>query len=112
MLKWCGEGDFSKDDTDMLTEYRKQRNIALGLIVLASLVWIPIVILFESEWAVVVGQAFRVGAGFLFFVMYYYYAKAKGYHGAWGLLGFSGPLGWVILMCFPDRHKTTKKTPV
>ena len=38
-----------------------------------------------------------VGAGF--------YAKAKGYHWAWGLLGVFSILGLLVLVFFPDRHK-------
>lgn len=89
----------------MLAEYRKQRNIALSLMVLTSVAGTLIGILLEPEWAFVVAEACGAGAVLLFFVACYYYAKAKGYHGAWGLLGLLAPFGWVILMCFPDKQK-------
>ena len=89
----------------MLAEYRRQRDTALSLIVLASVAGVLIGILFESEWASVVWQACGAGAMLLLFVVYYYYAKAKGYHGVWGLPGFLGPFRWIILMCFPDKQK-------
>jgi tetratricopeptide (TPR) repeat protein len=32
-----------------------------------------------------------------------WYSRAKGYHRAWGALGFLSFLGWIILACFPDN---------
>ena len=34
-----------------------------------------------------------------------YYAKAKGYYPAWGLLGFLSIIGWIILGLMKDRAK-------
>jgi len=38
------------------------------------------------------------------------YAKGKGYHGAWGLLGVFTLIGLTILACFPDRHKSISES--
>lgn len=34
-----------------------------------------------------------------------YYAKAKGYHAAWGLLGLLNIIGLIILVVFHDKNK-------
>ena len=34
-----------------------------------------------------------------------YYAKAKGYHPAWGLLGFLSIIEWIVLGLMKDRAK-------
>lgn len=36
----------------------------------------------------------------------YNWAKGKGYHGAWGLLGIFSIFGFIILAFFPDKHKS------
>jgi tetratricopeptide (TPR) repeat protein len=32
-----------------------------------------------------------------------HFARAKGYHWAWGFLGLLSFVGWIILVCLPDR---------
>lgn len=34
-----------------------------------------------------------------------YYAKAKGYHPAWGLLGLLSLIGFIVLGVMPDRQR-------
>lgn len=33
------------------------------------------------------------------------YAKSKGHHGAWGLMGLLSIIGLIVLACLPDRLK-------
>ena len=95
----------------MLAEYKKQTNAAIGLAIVAFLIGVIISNFSESEEAVVIGKAFGAGAIFPFVLGCCYYAKGKGYHGAWGLLGVFCPFGLIILICFPDRHKLVKEKP-
>jgi hypothetical protein len=37
------------------------------------------------------------------FVWYFNFAKAKGYSGWWALLGFLHLLGFIIILCMPDK---------
>lgn len=65
----------------------------------------------------VIGHSIRVGGneglgltialigGVLLIVGLSFYARAKGYHGAWGLLGLLSCLGLLILALMPDKLK-------
>lgn len=92
-----------------IAEYKKKANIGIALAIIT---------------AVVLGFiAYRVGAPnkaldiifvlpmFLFIYGLCCYAKGKGYHGAWGLLGLFTLIGLIILVCLPDRHKSIKQKP-
>jgi dipeptide/tripeptide permease len=41
----------------------------------------------------------------LFIIGLCFYAKAKGYHSAWGLIGLLSCIGLLILALFPDKTK-------
>jgi hypothetical protein len=100
-----------KGNTDMLAEYKKKTNTGIAL---AIAIWILGGILLgllnkmsAEDWRSVQG---------LGLIPFIYgcccYAKGKGYHGAWGLLGIFFIFGLIALVCFPDKNKTTKKVPM
>ncbi len=93
----------------MLAEYKKKTNIAIGLAIVAFLVGCLLSGAIEEDVPALQG-VFGLAVIPLFIYGCCCYAKGKGYHGAWGLLGVFCPFGLIILVCFPDRHKTTKKT--
>jgi len=90
----------------MLVEYKKKTNIGIGLAIVAFFTAILINSLSESQ--IVSTIAFLVGSITmpLWIFGVWCYAKGKGYHGAWGLLGVFTLIGLIILACFPDRHKS------
>lgn len=95
----------------MLAEYRKKANIGIGLFLIATAIALTVAILIGTEEAVE-GAKLIHGVGIIFFFYgLYNYAKGKGYHGVWGLLGFLTIIGLIILVCFPDRHKPIKQKP-
>ena len=93
----------------MLKEYKVKTNIGIGL---AFVIWvlggILIGLLIENPT-----ESLRSvhGLGVIPFVYgCCCYAKGKGHHGAWGLLGLLSILGLIILICFKDMRKTTMET--
>ncbi len=83
----------------MIKEYKSKTNIFIGIGLLVS-----------------IGATFLLPAGALLaiarligyvlvIVGCVFYAKGKGYHGAWGLLGMLSLLGLLVLICFPDKRK-------
>ena len=48
----------------------------------------------------------RIGGAILFVSGCCYYAKGKGYHVAWGLLGLLSLIGLLVLVCLRDKNKT------
>ena len=89
---------------DMLAEYRKKTNIGIGLYIIAAAIALTVAILIRTEEAVEGARLIHVVGIIFFFYGLYNYAKGKGHHGAWGLLGFLSIIGLIILVCFPDRH--------
>lgn len=81
----------------MLQEYKSKTNlfILLGIIV--------------QVLGVVIGQDIsifiRLAGSVLLIIGCCYYAKGKGYHCAWGLLGLLSLIGLIILICMRDKHK-------
>ena len=60
----------------------------------------------------VIGENAPVILGLLFLLSFFiictgciYWAKGKGYHGAWGIIGIFGGLGIMILALFRDKTK-------
>ncbi|MBA7573432.1 hypothetical protein ES708_15229 [subsurface metagenome] len=84
----------------MLAEYKKKTNIG---IVLAFAIWIlgGILVGCLSEMP---SESLLSVLGYIGLFLFIYglccYAKGKGYHGAWGLLGLFTILGLIILVCF------------
>jgi DNA-binding transcriptional regulator of glucitol operon len=95
----------------MLAEYKKKTNIGIAL---AIAIWIL--------GGILVGLLSKMpeenlrsiqGLGLIPFIYgCCCYAKGKGYHGAWGLLGIFFIFGLIALVCFPDKNKATKKIPM
>ncbi|MBN1392042.1 MAG: hypothetical protein JW947_04480 [Sedimentisphaerales bacterium] len=91
----------------MLAEYKKKTNISIAI---AIAIWIlgGIIVGLLSKTP---AEDFRSiqGLGLIPFIIgCCYYAKGKGYHGAWGLLGIFVIFGLFALVCFPDKNKTSK----
>lgn len=99
-----GRCSAAKDALDMLAEYKKKTNIRIGL---ALLLWIVALVLVTTiAYAIIVGFPLFLGGLALFIMGCSAYAKGKGYHGAWGLLGLLGVVpGLIVLFCLPDMHK-------
>ena len=51
------------------------------------------------------GNFIRLIGGVLIVVGCCFYAKSKGYNGAWGLLGLLSIIGLLILICMKDKEK-------
>jgi len=81
----------------MIAEYKTKTNlfILLGIVVQIAGMMIGT----EIELAI------RGIGSILFIIGCCFYAKGKGYNGAWGLLGLLSLIGLLILMCMKDKHK-------
>lgn len=90
----------------MLAEYKQKTNIGVGGGFLCSI--LGRVIAQDGGAAALAGLAIMlVGAG-LFIWGCCQYAKGKGHHPAWGVLGLFSIFGLIVLFLFPDRHKEVK----
>jgi hypothetical protein len=89
----------------MLKEYKRTTNIGVGfgwLVLLAG----NLLMRYETSGARVLGLVVSlVGAG-LFLWGCGQYAKAKGHSAYWGALGLLNLVGLLVLLFFPDKHKT------
>ena len=96
----------------MIAEYKKKANIGIGLAILVTVVLIVLTALVSgiSEETDSILKDIFVLPVFPFIYGLCCYAKGKGYHGAWGLLGVFTLIGLIILGCFPDRHKSIKES--
>lgn len=93
----------------MLAEYKKKTYIGIGI---AFAVWVlgGILIGYLGESLTEDDARPILTLGIIPFVYgIWAYAKGKGYHGGWGLLGGFFPFFLIILFFFPDKHKTVKK---
>jgi len=93
----------------MLAEYKKKTYIGIGI---AFAVWVLGGILIGYLGKSITEDDARpiLTLGIIPFVYgIWAYAKAKGYHGGWGLLGGIFPFFLIILFFFPDKHKTVRK---
>lgn len=92
----------------MLAEYKKKGNIGTALAILTAVVLgiIAAIVTDTSKRTDFFLQVICIlPTIFLFIYGLYCYAKGKGYHGAWGLLGILTIIGLLIIAFFPDRHK-------
>lgn len=84
----------------MLADYKTKTNlfIALGLVlkVLGNLI---------ARSSPLIGWMIAAVGGVLFIMGCCFYAKAKGYHGAVGLIGLLSCVGLIVLVVLPDKHK-------
>lgn len=87
----------------MIAEYKTKTNIGVGIGFLLQI--------FGRSLASIGGTGGGVGvliqlfSAILFIWGCCMYAKGKGYHPAWGLLGFLSIIGLIVLVCFKDKHK-------
>jgi hypothetical protein len=79
----------------MIAEYKTKTNVFVGL-----------GLLIEIIGAVMGSQLVRYGGAAVLIVGCVYYARAKGRHAAWGLLGMFNLVGLIILACFSDKSGT------
>ncbi len=92
----------------MLKEYKAKTVGGLGLGILA--IFIGYLMSLVDIGTVLWFAAIFIWGGVLLFVWgLWCYAKGKGYHGIWGLLGFLGPIGLIVLIFFPDKQKAGSK---
>jgi hypothetical protein len=93
----------------MIPQYsRKSLAIGLPAIALLSvpvLVWGNAGIMSSNTWVTTASVVLPLAGSALFIVALCYYAKAKGYNGALGLLGMLSCLGLLIIALLPDRTK-------
>lgn len=88
----------------MIQEYKGKTNlfICLGIVVQIAGVGVG------AATDAVLGGVLRLLGGILLIVGCCYYAKGKGYHGAFGLLGILSLLGLLILICMKDKCKASR----
>jgi len=93
----------------MIREYSR-KSLAIGIPAIALqavpvLVWGNVGIMSSSTWVTTASVVVPLVGSALFIVALCYYAKAKGYNGALGLLGMLSCLGLLIVALLPDRTK-------
>lgn len=94
----------------MLTKYKARTNIGIGVgfLVMCIGTWMT---RGHGGGISIAGRALVV-AGLLFYLWgCAMYAKAKGQHPAWGLLGLGLLLGLIALVILPDEHATPQRQP-
>jgi len=94
----------------MLAGYKRKTNIGIGLAFVTFFAAILINSLSESQIVSVFAYVLMTSVMPLWIFGICCYAKGKGYHGAWGLLGVFTLIGLIILACFPDRHKSISES--
>ncbi len=95
----------------MLPEYKKKTFIGIGLAILITIVigFMLAVSQFISKGAYSAPKVIYIIPGFPAIYGLCCYAKGKGYHWAWGLLGLLNIIGLIILISFPDRYKSIRE---
>ncbi len=92
----------------MLKEYKMQAILGVWGGVLLFFVGYAITSFPEALYAYF-GQAIMLGASILFVCGCFMYSKGKGRSWYFGLFGFLGPLGLLVLYCLKDRSKLILK---
>lgn len=87
----------------MIQEYKGKTNL---LILLGLAVQFGGAVIASAVGADGLSILFRIGGAILFVSGCCYYAKGKGYHVAWGLLGLLSLIGLLVLVCLRDKNKT------
>src|SRR6185369_15275450 len=98
----CGQ----QTSLPMIREY-SCKSLAIGLPAIALLsvpvlVWGNAGIMSSNTWVTTASVVLPIAGSALFIVALCYYAKAKGYNGALGLLGLLSCLGLLIIALLPD----------
>ena len=89
----------------MIQEYKNKTNIGVGLGILGHIAGSILTRQSDNPLILILGLLFLIAGLVLFIWGCWNYAKGKGYHGAWGLLGLLSCIGLIILVFFPDKHK-------
>lgn len=77
----------------MLPQYKTKTNIFIGVGILMQLVGAQF------------GPVVQLLGAALMLIGCVFYAKAKGYHGAFGLFGLLSIVGLLVLVCLKDKCK-------
>jgi len=88
----------------LVAEYYRRRAIAGIVIGLGCLFFFNVILPYSPSTEGIATFFSVVGTGIYIWGLYNF-AKSKGYHGAWCLLGLLSILGLIILACMPDRLK-------
>ena len=89
----------------MIQEYKNKTNIGVGLGLVINIIGSILSRQIENPAISILGSLLLIVGSVIFIWGCWNYAKGKGYHGAWGLLGLLSCIGLVILVLFPDKHK-------
>jgi len=89
----------------MIPEYKTKTNIFAGLGLVLQLGSRMMVVGNQDPNQAALWTLVLLVGWVLIIVGCVYYAKGKGYSGAWGLLGLLNVIGFIILVLFKDRHK-------
>jgi len=87
----------------VLAEYKTRTNLGVGLGLLAQIIGRMAIV--SESGDVMLGVILSLAGAVLFIWGCCAYAKGKGYHGAWGLLGLLSCIGLLILVCLTDKYK-------
>lgn len=93
----------------MLAGYKKKTNIGIGLAIAVWIISGGLLYILGNDSMENLRAVQGLGA-ILFVYGCYCYAKGKGHHGAWGILGLFWIFGLIGLCFLPDKHKVSKKT--
>ena len=89
----------------MLPSYQKKANNCIGAALVLSVVGFALVFTRFAQ----MGPPVSLSALPVFALGGCAYAKAKGWHWSWGLLGLTSLPGILVLMLFADKHPETAK---
>jgi hypothetical protein len=93
----------------MLAEYKKKTNIVIGLAIAVWIIGAGLLYALGND-SIENLRAVQGLGGILFVYGCYCYAKGKGHHGAWGLLGFLSIFGLIGLCFLSDKRKLSTET--
>jgi len=96
----------------MLPEYKKKTIVFMGTGFILQLLFLFTLKSEVEEVSIIdlILQLAVLGGIILFTMGCWYYAKGKGYHGAYGFLGLIFNIfGLIILIAMPDKHKKTQQ---
>lgn len=85
----------------MLDEYKTKTNVYIGIGLILQLFSWPIGAILGE----LVVPFVQFGGAILVIIGCCYYAKGKGYHGAWGLLGLLSIFGLLVLVFMRDKYR-------
>lgn len=93
----------------MLSKYKRSSIIGIGAGVIAFLAGVALITSSETPEAIPRVVGMLPAAGYILLIWgCRAWAKGKGYHGAWGLLGLMHVFGPIVVACFPDRFRSDR----